>query len=90
MPSSGKAASDPQAIKVREWRHRLQKIFLASKAAHKAEVCFFSLDTMSSLLNVKKDVKMADELFNVVEAYDGMTIEQLQVWILHSSFATTC
>ena len=87
-PSLAKVASDPQAIKVREWRHRLQKVFLANKAAHKPEV-YFSLCAFSCLLNVIKDVKTADELFKVVEAYDGMTIEQLQVFIFYSSFATT-
>ena len=36
--SSAKHATDPQADQVRDWRHRLQKVFLSNKALPKYEV----------------------------------------------------
>lgn len=35
-------ASDPEALKVREWRHRLQKTFLTESKEPKPEVRIFS------------------------------------------------
>jgi hypothetical protein len=38
--TAAKLEPDPEALKVREWRHRLQKMFLSSnKALPKEDVC---------------------------------------------------
>ncbi|KAK7050101.1 PWWP domain-containing protein [Favolaschia claudopus] len=53
--------SDPEALKVREWRHKLQKTFLSSnKAPPKA-------DEMPNI----------DALFTTIETYEGFTIAYL-------------
>jgi hypothetical protein len=36
---SAKGSNDPQSLKVRDWRHKLQKTFLSNKTLPKAEVC---------------------------------------------------
>ncbi|KAH6885565.1 hypothetical protein BKA70DRAFT_1337292 [Coprinopsis sp. MPI-PUGE-AT-0042] len=52
---------DPEAIKVRDWRHKLQKSFLSNKAVPKDD-----------------DMPGLDELFKMIEDFEGMTIEHLQ------------
>jgi hypothetical protein len=54
-------AKDPEATKVREWRHRLQKVFLSSKVvAPKPE-----------------EMPDMNELFNQIETYDKINIAYL-------------
>ncbi|KAJ7041307.1 hypothetical protein C8F04DRAFT_156398 [Mycena alexandri] len=53
--------SNPEALKVREWRHKLQKTFLSSnKSVPKAE-----------------EMPGIDELFTTIESYDNMNIGYL-------------
>ncbi|KAF7322183.1 PWWP domain-containing protein [Mycena kentingensis (nom. inval.)] len=54
-------ANDPEALKVREWRHKLQKLFLNSTKSMPKD------DEMPGV----------DELFTTIEQYEGMNIEYL-------------
>ncbi|KAF7343095.1 PWWP domain-containing protein [Mycena venus] len=59
--SNAKLESDPEALKVREWRHKLQKTFLSSNKAPPKE------DEMPAV----------DTLFTTVEGYENMNIGYL-------------
>lgn len=54
-------ANDPEAIKIKDWRHQLQRAFLRDNAKPEA----------SSLPEY-------DETFNIIENYQGLTIQYLQ------------
>ncbi|KAJ7712927.1 hypothetical protein B0H14DRAFT_3902119 [Mycena olivaceomarginata] len=56
-----KLESDPEALKVREWRHKLQKTFLSSNKA----------------LPKEEEMPAVDTLFTTVESYEGMNIGYL-------------
>ncbi|KAJ7026356.1 hypothetical protein C8F04DRAFT_109581, partial [Mycena alexandri] len=59
--STAKYDSDPEALKVREWRHKLQKTFLSSnKSVPKAE-----------------EMPTIDTLFTTIESYENMNIGYL-------------
>ncbi|KAF7305782.1 PWWP domain-containing protein [Mycena chlorophos] len=60
-PVNPKLENDPEALKVREWRHKLQKVFLPSNKQMPKE----------------EDMPSVDELFTVVEQYQHMSIEYL-------------
>ncbi|KAF8186140.1 hypothetical protein K438DRAFT_1039605 [Mycena galopus ATCC 62051] len=53
--------SNPGALRVREWRHKLQKTFLPS----------------SAVLPKEDDMPAIDTLFKVLEIYGGMNVEYL-------------
>ncbi|CAK5269618.1 unnamed protein product, partial [Mycena citricolor] len=53
--------SDPEAVKVREWRHKLQKTFLSS----------------NKTVPKDDDMPAIDTLFTTVESYGGMNIDYL-------------
>ncbi|KAJ7748220.1 hypothetical protein DFH07DRAFT_830462 [Mycena maculata] len=53
--------SDPEALKVREWRHKLQKTFLSSNKS----------------LPKEDEMPAVDTLFTTVESYQHMNIEYL-------------
>lgn len=78
--------NDPEANKVKDMRHKLQRAFL-SKTGPKPEVCFsfaegLAVDSRHDL----QDMSALDKLFNEVEEY-GMTIQYLQVRdFLHNVF----
>ncbi|KAG7098064.1 hypothetical protein E1B28_000038 [Marasmius oreades] len=54
--------ADPEAVKVREWRHKLQKTFLSNKTATPKE----------------SEMPAMDHLFTTIEKYDKMDIHYLQ------------
>ncbi|KAJ6528505.1 hypothetical protein B0H19DRAFT_1385181 [Mycena capillaripes] len=58
---SAKLESDPEALKVREWRHKLQKTFLSSNKA----------------LPKEEEMPVVNDLFTTVEGYQNMNIEYL-------------
>ncbi|KAJ7049940.1 hypothetical protein C8F01DRAFT_1181036 [Mycena amicta] len=58
-----KLENDPEALKVRDWRHRLQKTFLNS----------------SKLMPKEEEMPGIDELFTTVEQYQDMNIDYLTV-----------
>ncbi|KAJ7838514.1 hypothetical protein B0H14DRAFT_1083486, partial [Mycena olivaceomarginata] len=58
---NAKLESDPEALKVREWRHKLQKTFLSSNKA----------------LPKEEEMPAVDTLFTTVESYEGMNIGYL-------------
>jgi hypothetical protein len=77
-------ANDPEAKKVREWRHQLQKTFLSGKAQPKEEVRPFiahlQITTLFGvLIREMQDMPTVDELFTTIEQYDKMNIAYLQV-----------
>ncbi|KAJ7627014.1 hypothetical protein FB45DRAFT_920497 [Roridomyces roridus] len=53
--------SDPEALKVREWRHKLQKTFLSSNKS----------------LPKEEEMPAVDALFTLVESYQNMNIDYL-------------
>ncbi|KAK7031098.1 hypothetical protein VNI00_013702 [Paramarasmius palmivorus] len=55
------SSADPEANKVREWRHRLQKTFLSNKGLPPKE----------------SDMPAMNDLFTQIEAYEQMTVHQL-------------
>ncbi|KAJ8502613.1 hypothetical protein ONZ45_g11592 [Pleurotus djamor] len=55
-------AQDPEAIKVRDWRHRLQKTFLSPKL----------------LMPKSEEMPAMNILFSTIESYDAMSIQYLQ------------
>ncbi|KAJ3710142.1 hypothetical protein C8R42DRAFT_691489 [Lentinula raphanica] len=60
-PEDAELAKDPEATKVREWRHKLQKVFLSNKVqAPKQE-----------------DMPDMDDLFTQIETYDKINIAYL-------------
>ncbi|KAJ3979685.1 hypothetical protein F5890DRAFT_1420968 [Lentinula detonsa] len=60
-PEDAELAKDPEATKVREWRHKLQKVFLSSKVqAPKQE-----------------DMPDMNDLFTQIETYDKINIAYL-------------
>ncbi|KAJ6553308.1 hypothetical protein B0H19DRAFT_1156151 [Mycena capillaripes] len=61
--SSAKLESDPEALKVREWRHKLQKTLLGSNKA----------------LPKEEEMPAIDALFTTIEGYQTMSIEYLTV-----------
>ncbi|KAG6898968.1 hypothetical protein C0993_002146 [Termitomyces sp. T159_Od127] len=67
---------DRDAIKVRDWRHKLQKAFLSAKSTPD--------DAVSTTLirhrpaDPAQDMPALDSLFATVEAYSTMTVAQLQ------------
>lgn len=78
-----KTLTDPQADQVRDWRHRLQKVFLSNKALPKSEVRsslyrnrYIVWNLMGKNFQLMPEI---DGLFTTVEEYESMTIEQLQV-----------
>ncbi|KAJ7082124.1 hypothetical protein C8R44DRAFT_823154 [Mycena epipterygia] len=60
--SSAKLESDPEALKVREWRHKLQKTFLSSNNKSMAK---------------EEEMPAVDALFTTVEGYQNMNIDYL-------------
>ncbi|KAJ7260314.1 hypothetical protein B0H12DRAFT_1107750 [Mycena haematopus] len=58
---NAKLESDPEALKVREWRHKLQKTFLSSNKA----------------LPKEDEMPTVDALFTTVEGYENMNIGYL-------------
>ncbi|KAJ7940016.1 hypothetical protein B0H13DRAFT_2260980 [Mycena leptocephala] len=58
---NAKLESDPQALKVREWRHKLQKTFLSNNKA----------------LPKEDEMPTVDALFTTVEGYQNMNIGYL-------------
>ncbi|KAJ6456772.1 hypothetical protein C8R47DRAFT_1082303 [Mycena vitilis] len=59
--SAAQLESDPEALKVREWRHKLQKTFLSSNKSVPKE----------------EEMPQVDLLFTTVEGYHDMSIEYL-------------
>ncbi|KAF7289751.1 PWWP domain-containing protein [Mycena indigotica] len=59
--TSEELEEDPEAVKVREWRHRLQKGFLNSNKPPPKE----------------SEMPSFDELFTAIESYEGMTVDYL-------------
>ncbi|KAJ7620810.1 hypothetical protein DFH06DRAFT_1482421 [Mycena polygramma] len=59
--SAAQLESDPEALKVREWRHKLQKTFLSSNKS----------------LPKEEEMPAVDSLFTTVEGYQNMNIEYL-------------
>jgi hypothetical protein len=74
-------ANDPEAAKVKEWRHKLQRAFL-TKTAPAAEVRFvISTRTIGLIRIVLQEMAGLDTVFATVEQYDNMTVEYLSVRI---------
>lgn len=70
---SAELSKDPEATKVREWRHKLQKVFLSSKVqAPKAD-----------------DMPDMNDLFTQIETYDKINIAYLSVSLSHLSTKIT-
>ncbi|KAJ6580360.1 hypothetical protein DFH09DRAFT_1145840 [Mycena vulgaris] len=59
---ASKLESDPEALKVREWRHKLQKTFLSSN---------------NKSLPKEDEMPAVDTLFTTVEGYQNMNIDYL-------------
>ncbi|KAJ7659476.1 hypothetical protein B0H17DRAFT_1096092 [Mycena rosella] len=59
--ASAKLESDPEALKVREWRHKLQKTFLSSNKS----------------LPKEDEMPAVNTLFTTVEGYQNMNIDYL-------------
>ncbi|KAJ7190674.1 hypothetical protein GGX14DRAFT_482924 [Mycena pura] len=59
--AAAKLEADPEALKVREWRHKLQKTFLSSNKA----------------LPKEEEMPAVDKLFTTVEQYQNMNIDYL-------------
>ena len=81
-PFPVKNSTDPQADQVRDWRHRLQKVFLSNKALPKSEVRSSLYRNRCIVWHLMGDFQLMPEidgLFTTVEEYESMTIEQLQV-----------
>ncbi|KAG6860774.1 hypothetical protein C0995_007678 [Termitomyces sp. Mi166 len=57
---------DTEAIRVRDWRHKLQKAFLSAKT------------TPDDSNRLNQDMPALHNLFSTVEAYDSMTVAYLQ------------
>ncbi|KAJ7691545.1 hypothetical protein B0H17DRAFT_1062897 [Mycena rosella] len=61
VDGTGALESDPEALKVREWRHKLQKMFLSSDKS----------------LPKEDEMPTVNTLFTTVEGYQNMTIDYL-------------
>ncbi|KAJ7645008.1 hypothetical protein B0H17DRAFT_458673 [Mycena rosella] len=61
VDGTAKLESDPEALKVREWRHKLQKMFLSSNKS----------------LPKEDEMPAVNTLFTTVEGYQNMTIDYL-------------
>ncbi|KAJ7688702.1 hypothetical protein B0H17DRAFT_1067933, partial [Mycena rosella] len=61
VDGAAKLESDPEALKVREWRHKLQKMFLSSNKS----------------LPKEDEMPAVNTLFTTVEGYQNMTIDYL-------------
>ncbi|KAJ7452213.1 hypothetical protein FB451DRAFT_696180 [Mycena latifolia] len=61
VADAAKLESDPEALKVREWRHKLQKTFLSSNKS----------------LPKEEEMPAVDTLFTTVEGYQNMNIDYL-------------
>ncbi|KAJ7441521.1 hypothetical protein B0H11DRAFT_2096109 [Mycena galericulata] len=61
VDSASALESDPEALKVREWRHKLQKTFLSSNKS----------------LPKEEEMPAVDTLFTTVEGYQNMNIDYL-------------
>lgn len=71
---------DPEALKVREWRHKLQKAFLHTYATPKEDVSTLQESRPSTTAHPRgQDMPALDRLFALVETYDNMTTEYLTV-----------
>jgi hypothetical protein len=49
--------SDPEAVRVRDWRYKVQKAFLNDKGAPKAEVCLSCVHLISRLTELSGDAR---------------------------------
>jgi hypothetical protein len=71
---------DPEAVKVRDWRHKLQKTFLSNKGLPKQSVR--ASPPISRLCSLSaQDMAVLDTLFTTVETYEQMNIQYLSVRI---------
>ncbi len=77
-------ANDPEAKRIKEWRHKLQRAFL-SKTLPTAEVGLgagprvrMGARADAAAHARPQEMPTYDELFKTIESYDGMTIEYLQ------------
>ena len=70
---------DPEALKVREWRHKLQKAFLNNKGTPKEEVRPFPFSPHTISSHNLQEMPAHDQLFSTIENYDNMTIGYLTV-----------
>ncbi|KAI0661409.1 hypothetical protein C8Q70DRAFT_712910 [Cubamyces menziesii] len=68
---------DPEALKVREWRHKLQKAFLNNKGTPKEEVRPFPFSPHTISSHNLQEMPAHDQLFSTIENYDNMTIGYL-------------
>jgi hypothetical protein len=62
MLTADPMASDPDAVKVKDWRHKLQRAFLVKATG----------------LPAAEDMDTFDELFRTIENYENMKFEYLQ------------
>ena len=72
--SADPLASDPECVKVKDWRHKLQRAFLGkglpSATVSPLSACGAAADA--------QEMDQYNDVFNSIEAYKDMTIEALQ------------
>ena len=76
--TSAAMANDPEAVKIKEWRHKLQRAFL--RDGHPIEELVRRLYIYGCKLNAPlQSLPEYDETFKVIENYEGLTVEYLSV-----------
>lgn len=71
-----------EAVKVRQWRHKLQKTFLSVRHAPKEDVHGPRSDNVpmcTLLTNITQEMPAMDFLFTTIEGYDNMSVQYLSV-----------
>ena len=76
--ASAAMANDPEAVKIKEWRHKLQRAFL--RDGHPIEEAVRRLYFYGcKIQRLSQSLPEYDETFKVIENYEGLTVEYLSV-----------
>jgi hypothetical protein len=71
-------ANDPEAVKIKEWRHKLQRAFL--RDGHPIEEAVRHLYLYRcKIQRPLQSLPEYDETFKIIENYEGLTVEYLSV-----------
>src|ERR1700722_12180078 len=82
-------SNHPEAVKVRDWRHKLQKTFLSNKGLPSEEVrSSISPSLLFLEWFISQDMPTLDNLFTTIETYDQMNIQYLSVRLFPQNLET--